>query len=112
VRVSGRVVQIGNDYRLGPGETVQIDFATADNAYPPLSLGAFVKPDGSFVVDMNDGTGRGLPPGTYKIQLKAEGTSLKAKANPKLSKKAYKLEVSQGASVHLTVDLATGAITP
>ena len=112
VRVTGQVVENGQDYRLGDGETIQIDFSTADNAYPPLSLGTFVRKDGTFVVDMNDGTGRGLPPGEYRIRLNAEGTSSKAKANPKLFKEAHKLEVKQGASVRLTIDLATGAITP
>jgi hypothetical protein len=112
VRVTGQVVENGQEYRLAEGETIQIDFSTADQAYPPLSLGTFVKKDGAFVVDMNDGTGRGLPPGKYKIRLNRDGTSLRAKANPKLFKEAHTLEVGKGASVHLTIDLATGTATP
>ena len=112
VRVTGQVLENGQEYRLAEGETIQIDFSTADNAYPPLSLGTFAKKDGSFVVDLNDGTGRGLPPGKYKIRLNGDGTSLRAKGNPKLFKEAHTLEVSKGASVHLTIDLATGAVAP
>jgi hypothetical protein len=112
VRVTGQVVENGQEYRLAEGETIQIDFSTADQAYPPLSLGTFVKKDGSFAVDMNDGTGRGLPPGKYKVRLNADGTSRRAKVSPKLFKEAHALEVRKGASVHLTIDLATGAVTP
>src|SRR5262249_718652 len=112
VRVTGQVVENGKEYRLAEGETIQIDFSTADKAYPPLSLGTFVKRDGSFVVDMNDGTRRGLPPGKYKIRLNAGGTALKAKANPKLFKEAHTVEVQKGASPHLTVALAAGTVTP
>jgi hypothetical protein len=111
VRVTGQVVEAGEPYRLADGETIQIDFSTADNAFPPLALGAFAKRDGSFVVDMNDGTGRGLPPGRYKIRLNREGTSLK-KANAKLFKEAHVLEVTRATSPHLTIDLSKGTVTP
>ena len=112
VRVTGQVVDNSEAYRLAEGETIQIDFSTADNAYPPLALGTFVKKDGSFVVDMNDGSGRGLPPGKYKVRLNSEGTSLNKTANAKLFKEFYTLEVGKGASPHLAIDLAKGTITP
>jgi len=110
VRVTGQVVENGELYQLADGETIQIDFSTADGAYPPLALAAFVQKDGSFAVDMNDGTGKGLPPGKYKIRLDREGTSLKKKPNNKLFKDTYTLEVGKGPSPHLTIDLATGTV--
>ena len=112
VRVTGQVVENGEPVRLAAGESVQIDFLTADGAYPPLALGAYAKSDGSFAVDMNDGTGRGLPPGKYKVRLNGEGTSINKKVNPQLFKETLMLEVGKGASLRLTVDLAKGKITP
>ncbi len=111
-RVTGQVVANGSPVQLGQGESVQIDFATADQAYPPLALGVFAKKDGSFVADMNDGTGAGLRPGRYKVRLNSESTSVKAaKVNPKLFKEAVVIDTAVGASVHLTIDLAAGTIT-
>lgn len=112
VRVTGQVVENGEPVRLATGESLQIDFLTADGSYPPLALGAYAKPDGSFAVDMNDGTGRGLPPGKYKVRLNGEGTSLNKKVNSKLFKESLMLEVGKGTSLRLTVDLAKGTITP
>jgi hypothetical protein len=112
VRVTGQVVVNGEAYQLADGETIQIDFSTADDAYPPLALGTFVKKDGRFAVDMNDGSGRGLPPGKYKLRLNHEGTSLRNKPNPKLFKEAHTLEVTKGNSPHLTIDLSEGTIVP
>lgn len=112
VRVTGQVVENGEPVRLAEGESIQIDFLTADGAYPPLALGAYAKPDGSFAVDMNDGTGQGLSPGKYKVRLNNEGTSISKKVNPRLFKEAVTLEFGKGASFHLTVDLAKGTITP
>ena len=111
VRVTGQVVENGAPVQLATGESVQIDFHTADGTYPPLALGAYAKPDGSFAVDMNDGTGRGLPPGKYKVRLNGEGTTLNKKVNPQLFKESLVLEVGKGASLHLTVDVAKGKVT-
>lgn len=111
VRVTGQVVDNGEPVRLGAGESVQIDFLTADGAYPPLALGAYAQSDGSFAVDMNDGTGRGLPPGKYKVRLNGEGTTLNKKVNPQLFKETLVLEVAKGTSLRLTVDVAKGKIT-
>ena len=112
VRVTGQVVENGAPVQLSEGQSVQVDFLTADGAYPPLSLNAYAKPDGSFAVDMNDGTGRGLPPGKYKVRLNGEGTSAGRKVNPRLFKEAAVLDVGKGTSLHLTVDLAKGTIEP
>jgi hypothetical protein len=111
-RVTGRVVENGEPVRLADGETVQIDFSTADNAYPPLSLAAYAKSDGSFVVDMNDGTGRGLTPGKYKVRLNAEGTALKRKVNPRLFKEPVAVEAARDKPIRLTIDIASGTISP
>src|SRR5262245_3462971 len=111
-RVTGQVVENGEPVRLADGETVQIDFSTADNAYPPLALAAYAKGDGSFVVDMNDGTGRGLTPGKYKVRLNGEGTALKRKANPRLFKESATIEAARDTPTRLTIDLATGTISP
>jgi hypothetical protein len=110
-RISGQVVENGAPVQLTDGETVQIDFSTADNAYPPLALAAYAKSDGSFVVDMNDGTGRGLTPGKYKARLNGEGTALKRKVNPRLFKESVTLEATRDAPVRLTIDIATGTIS-
>lgn len=111
-RVTGRVVENGEPYRLADGEAIQIDFSTADEAYPPLNLNAFVARDGTFAVDMNDGTGKGLPAGKYKVRLDREGTTLNKKPSDKLFKDAYVLEVGKGNSPRLTVDLAKGTVAP
>jgi hypothetical protein len=111
VRVTGKVVENGEPVQLASGESIQIDLLTADGAYPPLALGVYAKPDGSFAVDMNDGTGRGLPPGKYKVHLNSEGTTISKKVNPKLFKEKVMLEVAKGGSLHLTVDLVKGTIT-
>jgi hypothetical protein len=113
VRVTGQVVENGQPYELQGGECVQIDIVSADpDMYPPLALTTYSKPDGTFAADPNDGTGRGLPPGKYKLKLNREVTSLKKKANGKLFKESHPFEVVQGAPVRLTIDLATGTITP
>jgi hypothetical protein len=110
-RVTGRVVENGAPVQLGPGESIQIDFATADQAYPPLALGVFAKKDGAFVADMNDGTGAGLRPGKYKVRLNGESTTIKKRVNPKLFKEPATIETTLGAPVQLTIDLAAGTIT-
>jgi hypothetical protein len=110
-RITGQVVDNGEAVRLAEGETVQIDFSTADNAYPPLALAAYARSDGSFVVDMNDGTGRGLTPGKYKVRLNGEGASLKRKVNTRLFKESVTIEAALNRPVRLTIDLSSGAIT-
>lgn len=113
VKLTGHLEADGQPVRLGDGETVQLDFVTADAAYPPLNLGVYAKPDGTFAADMNDGTGRGLPPGKYKVKLNSEGTTLKQqKVHPKLFKEAHPVEVTATGGLHLTVDLAKGTFAP
>jgi hypothetical protein len=112
VTLTGQLEENGQAVRLEAGETVQLDFVTADGAYPPLNLGVYARPDGSFAVDMNDGTGNGLPPGKYKVKLNGEGTSIKKKVNPRLFKEAHLVHVSAEFQTYLTVDLANGTYTP
>ena len=110
-RVTGQVVENGEPVRLAGGEAVQIDFSTADGAYPPLSLAAYARGDGNFTVDMNDGTGRGLTPGKYKVRLNGEGTTIKRKVNPRLFKESTSIEATRDAPVQLTIDIAKGTIS-
>jgi hypothetical protein len=109
-RVTGQVIEDGQPRQLSPGESIQIDFATADNAYPPLALGVFVRRDGTFVADMNDGTGAGLRPGKYKVKLNRESTSVK-KVNARLFKESYTLDAALGTPIRLTIDLTAGTIS-
>jgi hypothetical protein len=68
VRVTGQLVEDGRPFPLPPGEAVAVHIHTADPAvYPPRAYLKFVKPDGSFAAGPNDGSGKGLPPGKYKI---------------------------------------------
>jgi hypothetical protein len=111
IRISGQLTENGKPVSLTAGESVQIDFITADGAYPPLNLGAYADSSGRFAVDMNDGTGNGLPPGKYKVKLNHEGTSKKM-ISPKLFKEPHPIEVTAQAPLHLVVDLVTGTVTP
>jgi hypothetical protein len=87
-----------------------VEFVTAGEAGRPLSLGAFANRDGRFAADMNDGSGKGIPPGQYQVRLNREGTKVSGKVNPRLFKEWHPLEVAAGKPRHLTVDLATGGI--
>jgi hypothetical protein len=111
-RVTGQLVENGQPRALDEGEHVQIDFVSGADAPRPLSLGVFVKRNGSFVADMNDGSGRGILPGKYKVRLNGEGTSLKTKANTKLFRETVPVEVAQGTPTRLTIDLSQGTIAP
>jgi uncharacterized protein (DUF342 family) len=71
----------------------------------------FVKKDGRFAADQNDGSGRGLPPGKYAVRLNRETTAVKKTINGKLFKDKHTIEVAAGRPVHLTIDVATGDIT-
>lgn len=112
VRLTGQLEENGRPVALGGGETVQLDFASPDDALRPLILGVYAKPDGSFAADMNDGTGTGLPPGKYTVKLNREGTHLTRNSALSLFKGGHTVEVTHGGSVHLKVDLATGVISP
>jgi hypothetical protein len=111
-RVTGRLVDGGAAYTLSAGEGMQIDVNTADKAYPPLALINSVKKDGTFVLDMNDGTEGGLPPGKYKMALNREQTVLKKNVNAKLFKEGYTFDFLPGTSTHLVIDIGAGTITP
>jgi hypothetical protein len=104
------VVENGEPRRLGQGEHIQVEFFTAGEAGRPLALGAFVNRDGRFAADLNDGSGRGIPPGQYQVRLNREGTKVSTKVNARLFKEWHPLEVAPGKPRHLTIDLAAGSI--
>jgi len=106
-RVTGQVVENGQPRALGPGGEYPDRFRPRPTTPTrPLALGVFVRRDGTFVADMNDGTGAGLRPGKYKLKLNRESTSIKT--NAKLFKESYTLEAAPGTPVRLTIDLGRG----
>jgi hypothetical protein len=112
VRVTGQVVENGHPSGLQTGECIQVDLVTVDSAGGlPLSIMTFVKKDGSFAADQNDGSGRGLPPGKYAVRLNRETTSVKKSISSALFKNSSVIEVAAARPVHLMIDLATGTIT-
>jgi len=112
VRVTGQIVANGQPTGLETGECIQVDLVTIDSAGGlPLSIMTFVKKDGRFAADQNDGSGRGLPPGKYAVRLNRETTAVKKTINGKLFKDKHTIEVAAGRPVHLTIDVATGDIT-
>jgi hypothetical protein len=111
VHVTGQVVANGEPVALAEGESLQVDFSTADGGYPPLSLGVYARRDGSLTADLNDGTGQGLPPGKYKVRVNGEGTTLARKINPKLFKESLTVEVGPATRTHLTIDVGAGTLS-
>src|SRR4051812_48261061 len=77
VRVTGQLVENGKPYPLPGGEMVEVHFLSTDPAmYPPRDFLKMADPDGSFVADAGDGSGRALPPGKYKVKLHSESPVL------------------------------------
>ena len=111
VKTTGQLVAGGSDYPLAAGESARVDFGTADGSYPPLMLSVYAKKDGSFVADMNDGSGRGLRPGKYKVKLDRESTTVKD-VNPKLFKEEVPVDILPSAATHIVIDMKAGTITP
>jgi hypothetical protein len=112
VRLTGQVEDNGQPVRLNTGETLQLDFVSAAGASLPLNLGIPARPDGSFVADMNDGTGNGLPPGKYMVKLNRESTNMTRKLDAKLFKNEHSVDVVAGVTLHIKVDLTKGTIGP
>jgi hypothetical protein len=111
VRVTGQLVEDGQPYALPPGESLEVHLLSTDPAmYPPRDFLKMVDPDGRFTADQGDGSGRGLPPGRYKVKLRSETPAVKTKLQGKPELTA-EFEAARGAPVHLTIDLGKRTIT-
>jgi hypothetical protein len=112
-RATGQIVQNGTAVQIPTGERVVFDIESVEGVYPAVAVMKYAKSDGSFVLDMNDGTESGLPPGKYKISVNEEQTELKGvKVNSKLFRGGGTFDLPQGGAVHVIVDIAAGTVTP
>ena len=111
VRVTGQVVENGQSFALPKGEALEVHFITMDpEVVPGRDYMKMVSDNGSFVADQADNSGRGLPPGKYKVTLHSETPVVgqKLRGKPELS---TDLQVARGSPVHLTIDLGARTIT-
>lgn len=128
--VRGRVVSNGEARGFQPPENMRITFTIEDSDIP-RTYAAAVQADGTFSIDMNDGSGRGIPNGTYAVAIDTNGLLMRAPgAVPsveqtegneyprpapeivqKLKKATCRIEVTRRSVVNLTVDLSDGTIT-
>ncbi len=133
--VVGRVVQDGSPRGFQSPESMSVRFSTESHV-PPRMFAATVHPDGAFRVDLNDGTGRGVPEGRYIVTIDTDGLLIKdpkakeipellpnGQPNPdaryprpgrelkvKLGRASCTVEVLRGKTLELLVDLDQGTI--
>lgn len=128
--VRGQVVAGGSPRGFQSPENMRLTFSI-DETGLPRSYIACVKADGSFSVDMNDGSGRGIPGGTYVVAIDTNGllmrdpgagrTAIEGEGNDypqpdprmirKLKNASCTIEVTPRKRIFVTVDLDTGTIS-
>ena len=128
--VRGQVVSNGGPRGFTLPEMMNVTFSM-DDAKIPRAYTTPVRADGSFQVDMNDGSGRGIPNGAYVVAIdtnnllmrpagggaaaaEGEGNEYPRPAPEviqKLKRAICKVEVARGKGLSLVVDLDGGTIT-
>lgn len=128
--ISGKVVSAGAARGFTPPESMSLVFVTR-NGNIPMSYSASVRPDGSFAVDMNNGTGRGIPQGAYDVTINVNDLLMRmpdARAKNeldqdydyprpskeiknRLARAKCSVTLKAGARLSLLVDLDAGSIT-
>ena len=133
--VTGVVLSDGKPRGFRVPESMRITFSNSD---PKMPLGFLtpVRENGSFTVDMNDGTGRGVPAGTYVVEIDVNSLRMRpsgantgsgkpvggegdaddypqpsAAIISRLQKAKSSVTVTPGKSVRLVIDLDQGTIT-
>ena len=133
--VTGVVLSDGKPRGFRVPESMRITFSNSD---PKMPLGFLtpVRENGSFTVDMNDGTGRGIPAGTYVVEIDVNSLRMRpsgantgsgkpvggegdaddypqpsAAIMSRLQKAKGSVTVTPGKSVRLVIDLDQGTIT-
>lgn len=133
--VTGVVLSAGKPRQFRLPESMKITFSNSDPKMP-LGFLAPVREKGSFTVDMNDGTGRGIPAGTYVVEIDVNSLRMRpsvantgsekpvggegdvddypqpsAAVMSRLQKAKQSVTVTPGKGVRLVVDLDEGTIT-
>ena len=133
--VTGVVLSDGKPREFRLPESMKITFSKSD---PKMPLGFLtpVRENGSFTVDMNDGTGRGIPAGTYVVEIDVNSLRMRpsgantgsgkpvggegdaddyprpsAAIISRLQKAKTSVTVARGKGVRLVIDLDEGTIT-
>ena len=133
--VTGVVFSDGKPREFRLPESMRITFSNSD---PKMPLGFLipVRENGSFTVDMNDGTGRGIPAGTYVVEIDVNSLRMRpsgantgsgkpvggegdaddyprpsAAIISRLQKAKSSVTVAPGKGVRLVIDLDEGTIT-
>lgn len=110
-KVTGRLLQSGKPVKILKEETIRVSFVSLDDQL--VASSAEVKAeDGSF--EVTGPTGKGLPPGKYKVGLSSDNYSggtdrfadkFDSGASP------FVAEVGPGEGQSFDVDIATGKVT-
>lgn len=128
--VGGQVVAGGSPRGFQSPENMRVTFSIEETGLPRSYI-ACVKADGSFSVDMNDGSGRGIPGGTYVVAIDTNGLLMRAtgagrapiqdegneypQPDPRMIRKlknaSCTVEVTPRKRIFLTVDLDAGTIS-
>jgi hypothetical protein len=79
--VRGQVVSSGRPRGFDRTESMRLTFSTEINSVPRAYL-ALVKSDGTFVADMNNDSGRGIPFGTYEVAIDPTSFQINEASSP------------------------------